>query len=462
MLKRVRWFALFGALVLVTAACDWSMVGFDAGRSGFNLFEKKITPANVGTLTETWRASPGSGTSAPVVGNGRLFVSTQPTANVPGGLSAYDAAGASCTGAAPATCSPIWSKAFVAGVPISPPLLTGDYVSADGYYIGSVEDPSTGHVLPFEGRAGGSFDPASGGVVAGEIRDGAAPAAANQGAVFGYRSELWSARIPPGFVRDYITLTHFVASLPTAQGTSFQIDGPFVDWYTPIASFVGSAPAVANGTLFILVPGGLRAYDARGVTNCSPRQADAFEPFHFLSPLNECSPMWTGTLSHPGTFDGMPAVARDRVYAPALDGAVEVFASAGCGAATCAALWTAHAGSSHIAPVSVTDDTLFAASDDGHLYAFDAAGCGAATCQPKWSANLGSAVHAPSVAGSVLFTGSEDGHIYAFDAAGCGHATCTPLWTGNVGAPVRTAPAISDGRVFVTDTAGIVHAFALA
>ena len=62
----------------------------------------------------------------------------------------------------------------------------------------------------------------------------------------------------------------------------------------------------------------------------------------------------------------------------------------------------------------------------------------------------------------MLFTGSEDGHLYAFDASGCGHPTCTPLWSGNVGAPVHSQPAISDGRVFVTDTIGVLHAFALA
>lgn len=31
MLKRARWFGLVGVLVLVTAACDWSMLGFGAG-----------------------------------------------------------------------------------------------------------------------------------------------------------------------------------------------------------------------------------------------------------------------------------------------------------------------------------------------------------------------------------------------------------------------------------------------
>ena len=78
-----------------------------------------------------------------------------------------------------------------------------------------------------------------------------------------------------------------------------------------------------------------------------------------------------------------------------------------------------------------------------------------------WSSNVGSPLHSPSVAGSVLFAGSEDGHLYAFDATGCGRVTCTSKWAGVTRATVRTAPVISDGRVFVTDDTGTLHAFAL-
>lgn len=452
MLKRVRWGAMLGALVLVTAACGWSMVGSDAARGGFSRFEQVITPANVGALTEKWRALPGSGTSAPVVGGGRLFVSTQPAENVPGGLSAYDATGAACTGAAPATCLPIWSKTFATqyGVrpPISPPLLTSSFVSASGTHdtqtLAMIPNNNSIYTTNVE-HVGGSFDPASGVAVLGDTRDGAASAATGGNGIFGYHHTTYEW---PGL---RIPVTFLLASVPANEGLSFSIRGQWGVSGNP--NFVGSAPAVADGSLFIMRPGELLSYDAHGRTSCGQDPA-------WHSQL--CSPMWTGTLSHLGAYDGMPAVANGRVYAPARDGAVEVFASAGCGAATCAPGWTAQAGSSHIAPVSVTDDTLFAASDDGRLYAFDAAGCGATTCQPTWSANLGSAAHAPSVAGSVLFTGTEDGQLYAFDAAGCGRATCTPLWIGNVGAPIRTAPAISNGRVFVTDIAGVVHAFALA
>jgi outer membrane protein assembly factor BamB len=61
----------------------------------------------------------------------------------------------------------------------------------------------------------------------------------------------------------------------------------------------------------------------------------------------------------------------------------------------------------------------------------------------------------------VLFVGANNGTLAAFDVDGCGQATCNPIWSANVGAPITTAPAISDGRVFVTDTAGTIHAFGL-
>ena len=37
-----------------------------------------------------------------------------------------------------------------------------------------------------------------------------------------------------------------------------------------------------------------------------------------------------------------------------------------------------------------------------------------------------------------------------------------PLWSTDVGAGINSAPVISDGRVFVTDTAGTLHAYGLS
>src|SRR4051812_39716411 len=115
MRQRLRWFGLVGVLVLVTAACDWSMVGLNAGRSGFNLFENGITSGNIANLHEQWNAAAGSATSAPVVAGGRVFVTTQPVGATPGELQEYDAQGGTpCVGSAPAACVPGWRYQMIA------------------------------------------------------------------------------------------------------------------------------------------------------------------------------------------------------------------------------------------------------------------------------------------------------------------------------------------------------------
>ena len=81
-------------LMVVATACNWTTVGFDASRSGFNSLDKAITPANVGTLTQRWKAALATGAgSAPVVAGGKVFVTSDSTASVTSSaLQAYDAA----------------------------------------------------------------------------------------------------------------------------------------------------------------------------------------------------------------------------------------------------------------------------------------------------------------------------------------------------------------------------------
>lgn len=45
---RLRVVALFGALIVIAAACNWSTVGFDASRAGSSAFDRHITVDNVG------------------------------------------------------------------------------------------------------------------------------------------------------------------------------------------------------------------------------------------------------------------------------------------------------------------------------------------------------------------------------------------------------------------------------
>jgi outer membrane protein assembly factor BamB len=61
----------------------------------------------------------------------------------------------------------------------------------------------------------------------------------------------------------------------------------------------------------------------------------------------------------------------------------------------------------------------------------------------------------------VVYVSSDDGNLYAFNASGCGATSCQALVKVSVGAPVETSPAVANGQVFVTDTAGTLHAYGL-
>ena len=230
--------------------------------------------------------------------------------------------------------------------------------------------------------------------------------------------------------------------------------------FTDLFSSGHSQPAIANGVLFAITGGPrLQAFDAAGVTNCSTNQPPQW-PVGTVSSPKFCLPLWSAPLPEAPSFGGF-AVANGLVYVTDSLGKLSAFPAAGCGMPTCTATWTGSAGATSLSSPAVTAGSVFAGANDGRLYAFPASGCGAATCNATWTGSAGGTLTAPSVAGSVLFVGSSDGHLRAFAAGGCGKKTCTALWDTNVGTPIATAPAVSDGRVFVTDTSGRLHAYGL-
>ena len=446
MRRQAQFVGLLGVIMLTAAACDWTMVGFGPGRTGFSGSEKAITLSNVGSLVEQWKATAGHQASGPVVGDGRVFVVTQPDrTGVPAALMAFDAAGTGCPGSQPRVCPSAWTKTFPAPanalnpMSMATPVFAAGKVWSGGASLrspSSIEDYGSGN---WNYHVGGAFDPATGAAASGPLLGtGSAPVAIADGVAYGYYS--------------YVTFQ--IVDRPATQvhtnlvGTRLDGTGSVVT--LPLFA-AGSAPTIAGDRLYVMNATALSVWESGAPPNCT-----------FTAISGNCVPMWSTQLAGQGGWDDMPAVANGFVYVPELSGAVEVFKAAGCGAPSCAPVWTAHAGSAHVVPVAVTDTTLFVSSDDGHLYAFNALGCGAQTCQPTWSASIPSGPHAPSVAGSIVFVGATDGTLSAYNAAGCGSTTCNALWSRNVGAAIRTAPVISDGRVFVTDDSGAIHAFGLA
>src|SRR5262245_38740205 len=125
--------ALFLVLGLVVSACEWSGLGFDAARTGDNVFEATITPANVGSLVERWTAAIGTGPTgvdaawSPAVGNDIVVVGSND-----GKLRAFDRNGVAGCAGSPTVCQPKWT-ANPGGAPLTP-TIAGPfvYVTAGG------------------------------------------------------------------------------------------------------------------------------------------------------------------------------------------------------------------------------------------------------------------------------------------------------------------------------------------
>jgi hypothetical protein len=447
------------------------MVRFGPERTGYTPFEFALSPANVGRLTQQWTASLIGSGSDPVVADGHVYVTatTPATSSTPastplGYLYAFDSSGRTNCGGSPSTCSPVWSAPYLSYSDTGFQTLEFDqFLSAPTVANGTVYIERLGTDLISEFGGGGStdaynadngtkvFSEAGADIGNLDLEGGTMAPAVSGGTLYG------SFEFPSGRGGDYFGLD----ALDPSTG--------FVRFFAGLSTSPYSAPTVANGILYAASGNTLSAFDASGSNNCGPGPGVAASD-------TVCQPLWTATTSAPiiGSLQpttGNPpltsggsyvAVANGYVYVGDASGTLSAFPAGGCGAATCAPVWTAQTSGAINSSAAVTPTTVFVGSDDGKLYAFPARGCGAATCQPLWQAQTGGAVKSSSsVAGDVVYVGSDDDNLYAFNASGCGAATCTPLLQTNVGAPVETSPAIANGHVYVTDTAGTLHAYGL-
>jgi hypothetical protein len=434
-------------VAVVSTACTWGMIGHDGGRSAWSPAENGITTVNVASLHEVWNAIPGPlRPSAPVAADGHVFVTTQPSSTsggTPGALIAYDAAGTTCATGTPLRCSPQWSTPFedpqtgTRPSPGSPIVAAGKvWAAASGFDLGLLAQLRVPNYT-----VGGGFDLATGAQVS-PYRFMGYPAESD-GTIFGVAIDSYTSQANPRF-----------ASYPSLD--AMKEDG---SPGTTVVINTGGTMAVGGGRVYLAQAQKVEVYDAAPAT--SPCHPSSYGVPQGEYAYYSCTPLWTATMTHPGAWDGLPVVANGLLYVPEVDGGVEVFDAAGCGAATCTPVWTARAGTVHVGELAVTDTTLYAPSDDGHLYAFPSTGCGASTCTPAWSVNAGSGTHAPTVAGSVVLAGTQDGRLVAVDARGCGTSTCPVLRSVAVGSPLRQPIAVSAGRVFALTDDGVLHGFAV-
>jgi outer membrane protein assembly factor BamB len=233
---------------------------------------------------------------------------------------------------------------------------------------------------------------------------------------------------------------------------------------------IESSPVVANGVVYVGSDDDkLYAFSAAGTTNCSGTP-------------KTCTPLWTGATGYVIEFSS-PAVANGVVYIGSADGNLYAFSAAGttnCSGTpkTCKSLWTAAAGRSVVSSPAVANGVVYVGSTNGgppdnKLYAFSAAGttnCSGTpkVCTPLWTgatptgADFGQS--SPAVANGVVYVGSQDYRLYAFSAAASTNCsgtpkTCTPLWTGATGSDIYASPAVANGVVYIGSNDGKLYAF---
>jgi outer membrane protein assembly factor BamB len=451
--RMLRGLALFAALAVLCAGCDWTQFRYGPAHTGFNPTETKISPANVGTLTPAWTAGTGGGPlfSSPAVVNGVAYVGSDNK------FYAFDAAGITNCSGTPNTCAPLWT-ATLAGAAASSPAVVNGVVYVKSSAFGGIET-----IYAFD--------------AAGVINCSGAPKIC---------MPLWSTinGVSGSSGASSPTVVNGIVYVGSNDNALYAFDAAGVIncsgapktcaplWSGPlIGTGTASSPAVVNGIVYIgNGDGNLYAFDATGTTNCSGTP-------------KTCAPLWsapTSSLRFPSIFSS-PAVVDGVVYIGSDHGSLYAFDAAGvinCSGSpkTCKPLWTAptsdDAGdyATESSP-AVAHGVVYIGSDGGGLHAFDAAGvinCSGTpkTCKPLWTSPKSVVASSPAVANGVVYVGSFDTNLYAFDAAGTTNCsgtpkTCAPLWSAPTGSFVFSSPAVANGFVYIGSGQGQLYAYNL-
>ena len=429
----LRFVALILCLLVVAAACDWTMLGFDAGGTGFNPESGGATSiGTVGHLSRSWTAdidASNGNVLTPVVANGVTYVVGTNT------LYAFSATGNGCHGSVPKRCDPLWTGP-VAGSPVGIAVAQGKvFVSMSGGSNDWIAFDAAG----VQGCLGSPK-------LCSPVLAGASPYLGSSAAPVVAGGVLYLAAINgPGYAYSATGTTNCAAGTPVvcqplwATGTTVGGSGDL----TQHAAVAGSTVYFGRDKLY--------AFDATGTQKCSGAP-------------KTCAPLWTSGTAIPDA--SAPAVASGRVFvtSPQL-GRVYAFDAAGSENClftpkTCTPLWRSTDQVAVGSPPSVVDGKVVLVNGSGPtMYAFDATGasCSGApvTCSVAWSAPNFGAANAPSIANGVVYNafGSSLAAVDAAASANCSGIpkTCAPTWsTALAGTPGPIA--VSGDRVFATVT----------
>lgn len=187
-------------------------------------------------------------------------------------------------------------------------------------------------------------------------------------------------------------------------------------WAFPTGDEVHTAPAVANGVVYI----GSNDHNLYAVDAATGKKRWAFP---------------TGSVVY-----SSPAVANGVVYFGSGDDALIAL-----DAATGEKRWAFPAANTVDGSPLVAGDVVYVGSEDEHLYALDAA-----TGTKRWSFRCrkdGSVKSRPAVAGGLVYVGSWDDHLYALDAA-----TGKKRWEFGGSYIMDSPPVVAGGLVYATST----------
>lgn len=385
-------------LGFLLAGCGWPQPGFDAGQTSNNVYERTIGAGNVAALVPSWASSgPAGGVGTPIVQNGRVI------GGYINGVRALTAASGAPLWVVPANGIPAPATRYqVAG--------TGSISGRDVVFIGagnpaSLMPPRTGTI--------GAYDSAVGSVI-------------------------WSKEFGAPISNVVVVDGRGFVSVYRAVGDSSDFTG-LVAFDSVNGSVLFRVPnvvgqlSVAQGTVFV---GEGRQLDAVAAAGCG-------------SPT--CGPLWRAPVTE---YNRTLTVAVDnRVYVGTNLG-LAVFDASGCGATECAPLWTAtgdFAGGMAVGAgrLYASPDWIYAQLNEiPSLRVFDAAGCGAATCNAIWQTVETQWFGPPTIANGVVYATEHIGPTRAWSAAGCDAPQCSALWSSGAVVQGTTTPIVADGRLF--------------